>query len=371
MTNRGRIAAAVTGMILALVFTAGTARAARIKDIAYFMGDRSNDLIGYGLVVGLKNTGDTTSTPFTISTLANLLNNMGVQIDPTKTTLKNVAAVMVTGRLPAFARVGTRIDVDVSSIGDATSLGGGTLLMTPLKGPNGKVYALAQGALSIGGFSVSGASGSGVQQNDPTVGLISGGAIIEKEVPVSYAGLHTLDLALMTPDFTTAVRVAAAINSALPQTEAQAVDAGMVKVEVPASDKEDTAVLISRVENLQVTPEVVAKVVIDERTGTIVMGENVRIAPCAVAHGSLTVQISERPTVSQPLPFSQGTTQIVPRTRVKVQEKKAHLAVIGGGVTIGQVVAGLNAIGATPLDLINILEAIKAAGAMSAKLQII
>lgn len=371
MKNRGLIAAAVTGIILTLLLSAGTARSARIKDIAYFQGDRPNDLIGYGLVVGLKNTGDDTSTPFTIYTLANLLNNMGVYMDPTKTTLKNVAAVMVTGRLPAFSRIGSRIDVQASSIGDATNLGGGTLLMTPLKGPNGKVYAIAQGPLSIGGFSAAGASGSSVQQNHPTVGLISGGAIIEKEVPISYAGLHTLDLVLRTPDFTTAAKTAAAISSAIAGTEARAVDAGTVRLVVPSSDEGDTADLISKVENLDVTPDVIAKVVIDERTGTIVMGENVRIAPCAVAHGSLTIQITEKPTVSQPLPLSQGTTQVVPRTSIKVQEKKAHLALIGGGVTIGQVVAGLNAIGATPLDLINILEAIKASGAMSAELQII
>ncbi len=371
MAKSRRITAAVTCLILTLLVLSGTTRAARIKDIAYFMGDRSNDLIGYGLVVGLKNTGDDTSTPFTTATLANLLNNMGVQIDPSKTTLKNVAAVMVTGRLPAFSRPGSRIDVIASSIGDATSLGGGTLLMTPLKGPDGKVYAIAQGPVSIGGFSAAGSSGSSVQQNHPTVGLISGGATVEKTVPVNYAGLPTLDLALTNPDFTTAARTAAAISRALPDTEARAVDAGTIRLNVPSSYQNDTADLIAKVENLDVTPDVVAKVVIDERTGTIVMGENVRIAPCAVAHGSLTVQITEKPTVSQPLPLSQGTTQVVPRSGVKVQEKKAHLAVVGGGVTIGQVVAGLNAIGATPLDLINILEAIKAAGAMSAKLQII
>jgi flagellar P-ring protein precursor FlgI len=371
MKNTRLIAAAAASVIVMLLLSAGTARSARIKDIAYFLGDRSNDLIGYGLVVGLKNTGDDTSTPFTIYTLANMLNNMGVQMDPTKTTLKNVAAVMVTGRLPAFSRVGSRIDIQASSVGDATSLGGGTLLMTPLKGPDGKVYAIAQGPLSIGGFSASGASGSSVQQAHPTVGLISNGAIIEKEVPVNYAGLHTLDLVLKTPDFTTAAKTAAAISRAIPDTVARPIDAGTIRLEVPASDRGDTVDLISKVESLQVTPDAVAKVVIDERTGTIVMGQNVRITPCAVAHGSLTVQITETPTVSQPLPLSQGTTQVVPRTGIKVQQKKAHLAVVGGGVTIGQVIAGLNAIGATPLDLINILEAIKASGAMSADLQII
>ncbi|MDR3557628.1 MAG: flagellar basal body P-ring protein FlgI [Syntrophobacteraceae bacterium] len=371
MTNKGRVAAVITSTVLVLLLSAGAARSARIKDIAYFLGDRSNDLIGYGLVVGLKNTGDDTSTPFTIYTLQNLLNNMGIQMDPTKTTLKNVAAVMVTGRLPAFSRVGSRIDVQASSIGDATSLGGGTLLMTQLKGSDGKVYAVAQGPLSIGGFAASGQSGSSVQQNHPTVGLITSGGTIEKEVSVRYNGLHTLDLVLRTPDFTTAQKMAQAISRAIPQAAARPVDAGTIRLEVPPSDQNDTVNLISKVENLEVTPDVIAKVVIDERTGTIVMGQNVRIAPCAVAHGSLTVQITEKPTVSQPLPFSNGKTTVVPRTGIKVQQQKAHLAVIGGGVTIGQVVSGLNAIGATPLDLINILEAIKASGAMSAELQII
>ncbi|MGC9195543.1 MAG: flagellar basal body P-ring protein FlgI [Syntrophobacteraceae bacterium] len=371
MINRKRIAAIVSGSIVALLLWSGAAGAARVKDIAYFLGDRSNDLVGYGLVAGLKNTGDDTNTPFTVSTLQNLLNNMGVQMNPSVTMLRNVAAVMVTARLPAFSRIGSRIDVQASSVGDATSLAGGTLVMTPLKGPDGKVYAMAQGPLSIGGFSASGASGSSIQQNQPNVGLISNGATVEKEVPVNYAGLHTLDLVLMNPDFTTAERTAAAITRAIPEAPARAVDAGTIRIQIPAEDQHYTVDLISRVEGLQVTPDQVAKVVIDERTGTIVMGDNVRIAPCAVAHGSLTVQITETPTVSQPLPFSNGTTQVVPRTGIKVHQKKAHLAVIGGGVTIGQVVAGLNAIGATPLDLINILEAIKASGAMSAKLQII
>ena len=328
--------------------------------------------MGYGLVVGLKNTGDDTSTPFTIYTMANLLNNMGVQMDPTKTTLKNVAAVMVTGRLPAFSRVGSRIDVQASSIGDATSLGGGTLIMTPLKGPDGKVYAIAQGPLSIGGFSAGGASGSSVQQAHPDRRADKQRGDNRKRSPgklrrLAYAGPGAED-----PGFYNRRQNGGGdFANAIPETAARPVDAGTVRIEVPASMQNDTADLISKVENLDVTPDVIAKVVINERTGTIVMGENVRIAPCAVAHGSLTVQITETPTVSQPLPFSQGTTQVVPRTGIKVQEKKAHLAVLGGGVTIGQVVAGLNAIGATPLDLINILEAIKASGAMSAELQII
>jgi flagellar P-ring protein precursor FlgI len=278
---------------------------------------------------------------------------------------------MVTAKLPPFSRSGSRIDVQASSIGDAKSLEGGTLLMTPLKAPDGKVYAVAQGPISIGGFAAGGASGSNVQKNHPTVGFVSGGAMVEKEVPVQYSELPALDLVLKSPDFTTAHKTAAVICGALPEVGAHAVDAGTVRLEVPPSQRGEMVDLITRVENLEVQPEAIAKVVVNERTGTIVIGEHVRIAPVAVAHGSLTVQITEKPTVSQPLPFSQGTTQVVPQTSIQVQEGKGHLAVVGGGVTIGKVIEGLNAIGATPRDLINILQAIKAAGAMDAELEII
>ncbi|HYA40615.1 MAG TPA: flagellar basal body P-ring protein FlgI, partial [Syntrophobacteraceae bacterium] len=339
--------------ILAFLFSAGNAGAARIKDLAYFLGARPNSLIGYGLVVGLKQTGDSTNTLFTINTLANLLQNMGIVFDPTQAKTLNVAGVMVTAKLPPFCRSGSRIDVQASSIGDAKSIEGGTLLMTPLKGPDGKVYAVAQGPVSTGGFSASGASGTTIQKNHPTVGFISGGATVEKELPVHYSGLAELDLVLETPDFTTAHRTAATICSAIPEVIAHAVDGGTVRLEVPPSQREEIVDLITRVENLEVNRDEIAKVVINERTGTVVIGEHVRIAPVAVAHGSLTVQITEKPIVSQPLPFSNGVTKVVPQTSIQVQESKAHLAVVGGGVTIGQVIEGLNAIGATPRDLIN------------------
>ncbi len=371
MKKKGRFSIVCIGMILAFLLSAGTANAARIKDMAYFLGARSNALVGYGLVVGLKNTGDTTTnTLFTMTTLANLLQNMGITVDPTQAKVKNVAAVMVTAKLPAFSRTGGRIDIEASSIGDATSIEGGTLLMTPLKGPDGKVYAVAQGPVSTGGFSASGASGSSVQKNFPTVGFVSGGALVEKEVPVQYAQLPALDLVLKVADFTTASKTADAICSGVPGVSAHAVDAGTVKIEVPPSQRSEMVALITQIENLEVQPDVIAKVVVNERTGTIVIGEHVRIAPVAVAHGSLTVQITEKPTVSQPLPFSKGTTTVVPQTSIQVQESKGHLAVVGGGVTIGQVIAGLNAIGATPRDLINILQTIKAAGAKDAELDI-
>jgi len=358
-------------MVLAFLILTGTAEAARIKDLGYFLGTRSNELIGYGLVVGLKNSGDSTNTLFTINSLANLLENMGINFDPTQAKTQNVAGVMVTAKLPPFSRSGSRIDVQASSIGDAKSLEGGTLLMTPLKATDGKVYAVAQGPISTGGFAVSGASGSNVQKNHPTVGFISGGAIVEKEVPVQYADLPSLDLVLKTADFTTAHKTAAAICGAVPEINAHAVDAGTIRLEVPPSQRSEIIDLITKVENLEVQPDAIAKVVVNERTGTIVIGEHVRISPVAVAHGSLTVQITEKPNVSQPLPFSNGSTKVTPQTGIKVQESKAHLAVVGGGVTIGQVIEGLNAIGATPRDLINILQSIKAAGAMDAELEII
>ncbi len=344
---------------------------ARIKDIAYFIGNRPNMLIGYGLVVGLNGTGDKDKTKFTVSTLANLLDNMGIHVDPDEIKVKNVAAVMVTARIPAFARVGTKLDVQVSSIGDAKSLMGGTLLLTPLKGPDGEVYAVAQGPISIGGFAFGGAAGGGVQQNHPTVGHISNGAIVEKEIPISYQNYDVLDLTLRNPDFTTASKMAKAINAAFGKNIAKARDAATVRINIPDKANGNLIDFISRIENIEVVPDSVAKVVINERTGTIVMGENVRISPVAVAHGNLTVSITEQPYVSQPLPFSQGKTTVVPQTQVEVQEEKAHLAIVGGGVTIGQVVEGLNAIGATPRDLINILQAIKAAGALQAEIEII
>ncbi|MHC1725553.1 MAG: flagellar basal body P-ring protein FlgI [Syntrophobacteraceae bacterium] len=371
MMKKGCLISACLSLVLTFLLSAGTANPARVKDIAYFLGSRSNALIGYGLVVGLNNTGDNTNTLFTVNTLANLLDNMGIHVDPAQTKTKNVAAVMVTAKLPPFSRIGSRIDIEASSIGDAKSLEGGTLLMTPLKAPDGKVYAVAQGPISTGGFAVSGASGSSVQKNHPTVGFVSGGALVEKEVPVQYAELPSLDLVLKSPDFTTASKTAAAILKSVPGVSARAMDAGTVRVEVPQGQRGEMVAMITQIENLDVQPEIVAKVVVNERTGTIVIGENVRILPVAVAHGSLTVQITEKPAVSQPLPFSQGQTVVTPQTSIQVQEGKGALAVVGGGVTIGQVIQGLNAIGATPRDLINILQSIKAAGALQAEVEII
>ena len=367
-----RRAALILSLLLtaSILFSGSEALATRIKDIAYFLGTRPNQLIGYGLVVGLNGTGDNTNTLFTVNTLANLLDNMGIHVDPNQTKIKNVAAVMVTAKFPAFARVGTRIDVEASSIGDAKSLAGGTLLMTPLQAPDNKTYAVAQGSVVTGGFAISGASGSSVQKNHPTVGYISEGALVEKELNVSYADLQRLDLVLKAPDFTTANKTATAVNKALGGQFAQALDGTTIRIEVPPDYRQQSVAMLTRIENLEIQPEMIAKVVINERTGTIIMGEGVRISPVAIAHGNLTVQITEKPAVSQPLPFSQGKTTVVPQTNIQVQESKAALAVVGGGVNIGEVIQGLNAIGATPRDLLNILQAIRAAGALQAELEV-
>ncbi|MHC1745226.1 MAG: flagellar basal body P-ring protein FlgI [Syntrophobacteraceae bacterium] len=348
-----------------------SAHAVRIKDIASFRGTATNPLIGYGLVVGLNGTGDKDKTQFTVSTLANLLDNQGIHVDPAQVKVKNVAAVMVTAKLPPFARVGTRLDVQVSSIGDAKSLEGGTLLMAPLLGPDGRTYAVVQGPISVGGFSAGGQSGSSVQKNHPTVGFISGGGTVEKELPGQYDDVGVLDLVLKTPDFTTANKIVGGINKTMGGGCAKAVDAASIRLQVPSSHKDRLVEMMTELENIEIQPEMVAKVVVNERTGTIVMGERVRISPVAIAHGSLTVQVSEQPKVSQPLPLSNGQTVVTPESKVEVQEGKGALAVIGGGVTIGEVVHGINAIGATPRDLINILQAIKAAGALQAELEII
>ncbi len=360
---------AILGCLLAWVVP--NVHGARIKDVARFMGVRPNALFGYGLVIGLNGTGDNNKTQFTTSTLANFLDRMGIHVDPDSVKVKNVAAVMVTAKLPPFARIGTKLDVQVSSIGDAKSLEGGTLLMTTLQGPDGQVYAVAQGPVSTGGFSASGASGSSVQKNHPTVGYISQGAVVEREFPVRIEDLGQLDLVLNNPDFSTADQTARAINLALGGPYARAVDGATIQVGVPPSYRSDIVGLISQVEALEIRPDTPAKVVINERTGTIVLGENVRISPVAVAHGNLTVQISEQPAVSQPLPFSQGRTVVTPQSTVQVQEGKGSINVLGGGSTIGQVVQGLNAIGATPRDIITILQAIKASGALHAELEII
>ncbi|MDY6986471.1 MAG: flagellar basal body P-ring protein FlgI [Thermodesulfobacteriota bacterium] len=357
-------------LILVLLLLSTSAHAVRIKDVADIQGVRQNQLVGYGLVVGLDGTGDTTKATFTIESVASMLEKMGVTIDSNDIKVDNVAAVMVTADLPPFARVGSRIDVLVSSIGDAENLHGGTLLFSPLKGADGHVYAVAQGPVSTGGFSAGGTGGE-VQKNFPTVGRVVDGAMIEREIPSSFDKKEILSLTLHSPDFTTASRVAKAVNSALSADLAQTPDPGTIHLRVPEQYSGNTVALVSFIEGLEVTPDAVAKVVINERTGTVVMGSSVRISTVAIAHGNLSIQIKQSADVSQPFPFSEGETVVVPETQLSVKEGNNKLFLVDAGVSIGEVVRALNALGVSPRDLIAIFQAIKAAGALQAKLEII
>ncbi|KIX13534.1 flagellar basal body P-ring protein [Dethiosulfatarculus sandiegensis] len=355
---------------LICLILAESAFAIRIKDMASLRGVRKNQLLGYGLVVGLNGTGDKSSTTFTVQGLTNMLNRMGVKVTPGQVKVKNVAAVMVTAELPPFARQGNRLDVTLSSMGDASSLAGGTLLITPLKGLDGKTYVVAQGPVSVGGFQAGGAAAT-VSKNHPTVGRIPRGGMVERELPLNFRDLKNLTINLHTPDFTTANRIARKINQALPNLRARAEDSATVKINMPPND--DQVGIMAKLENLEVRPDMSAKVVVDERTGTVVMGEAVRISTVAVASGALSISITEGAEVSQALPLAQGgRTVVTPKTQVEVGESKKALRLVkGGGVSIGEVVKALNALGATPRDLITILQAIKAAGALQAELEII
>jgi flagellar P-ring protein precursor FlgI len=348
--------------------------AARLKDIASIGGVRPNQLIGYGLVVGLDGSGDrgrgSGGRDFTVQSLVSMLERMGITVDPRDVKVRNVAAAMVTAQLPPFARPGSQIDVTVSSMGDAKSLQGGTLLLTPLRGVDGAVYAVAQGPISLGGFTASGA-GARVQKNHPTVGLIPGGATVERSINVNLAGRDQVTISLHRPDFTTAQRIAQRINSTAASEIAQPIDSGTIAVAVPPTWMDNVVNFVASLESLEIAPDTIAKVVLDERTGTVVMGENVRIATVAVSHGNLSIQVREQPAVSQPLPFSGGQTTIVPDTQITVEEEQRRLFVLEGGATIGELARALNAIGVTPRDLIAIFQAIKAAGALHATLEII
>ena len=349
-----------------------TAEAARIKDIANFRGVRQNQLVGYGLVVGLDGSGDSTKSEFTQQSLSSLLERMGVTVDPEDIKVENVAAVMVTADLPPFARSGSRIDVLVNSIGDAKNLQGGTLLLTPMKGVDGKVYAMAQGPVSTGGFSYGKGTGTGVQKNFPTAGRVVGGATIEREIHTRFNSRESLTLALHKPDFTTATRMAMAINSAFADSLAKAADAGTVEVRIPDLYKERTVEMVALIEGIGVTPDNISKVIINERTGTVIMGENVRIATIAIAHGNLSIQVNKTDRVSQPLPFSRtGETVVTSDRELIVEEGTNPLFLVESGVSIGEVVRALNALGVSPRDLIAIFQALKAAGALQAELEII
>jgi flagellar P-ring protein precursor FlgI len=357
--------------LLALVLSAIPAGAAsRIKDIVDFEGVRDNQLVGYGLVVGLDGTGDDMKkkAPFTRESLIGMLERLGVKIDRTDTDLetKNLAAVMVTATLPAFSRQGSEIDVTVASLGDATSLQGGTLLATPLIGADGEVYAVSQGNITIGGFKATG-DAEAVVRGVPTSGRIVRGAIVEREIPFELNTLSAVKLSLRNPDFTTAQRVTDAINAAIGAGTAHALDSATVQLNA-AQYPGGASALLTNIEQLPVEPDQQARVVVDENTGVIVMGENVRISKVAIAQGNLTIRVTETPQVSQPSPFSStGVTVVVPRTDIEVQEDKDRkLAVLPAGVTLEQLVTGINSLGVGPRDLISILQSIKAAGALQA-----
>jgi flagellar P-ring protein precursor FlgI len=344
--------------------------AARLKDLMEVEGVRGNYLVGYGVVVGLKGTGDGDQTKFTVQSVVNMLEKFGVRVPKEQVKLKNAAAVMVTAYLPPNVKLGQRIDVQVSAIGDAKSLQGGTLLITPLIGPDGQVYAVAQGPVSIGGFAAGGA-GAQVAVNHPTVGRVPNGAIVEREVPAGdLNSLDRITLSLRTEDFTTAQRVAEALNQYLRGNYAKAVDMKTIELEVPKTYRGRVVPLLAEIGNLEVRPDIPARVVIDERTGTVVIGENVRISKVAMAHGNLSVEVRETPQVVQPFPFGQGETAVVPRTEVKAKEEKARIVVLEEGATLGELVRALNAVGATARELIAMLQAIKEAGALHAELVI-
>jgi flagellar P-ring protein precursor FlgI len=345
--------------------------AARIKDLVDIQGVRQNQLVGYGLVVGLEGSGDGKKSKFTIQSMAAMLEQMGITVETDDIAVKNVAAVMVTADLPAFARVGSRIDILVSSIGDAKTLQGGTLLFTPLKGADGQIYAIAQGPVNTGGF-IAGGEAAAVQKNFPTVGRVPNGALVEREIAYNFNHKKTLALALHDPDFTTVARITKSINMALDNHYASASDAGTIEIKVPDNYLGNLVGLVSLIERLEVTPDRVAKVVVNERTGTVVMGELVRISTVAIAHGNLSIEIRESATVSQPAPFARrGRTVTTPQTDISVQEEANKLMIMPAGVSIGEVVRGLNALGVSPRDLIAIFKAIKAAGALQATLEVI
>jgi flagellar P-ring protein precursor FlgI len=349
--------------------------ASRIKDIVEFEGIRDNLLIGYGLVVGLKGTGDRlANSPFTQQSLVAMLERLGVNTRDTNVNTRNVAAVMVTGTLLPFSRQGTRIDVTVSALGDASDLLGGTLLVTPLMGADGEIYAVAQGQVAVGGFNVQGDSGTTVSKGVPTSGRIPNGAIVEREIVFDLAGMERIRLSLRNPDLTTAQRVAEAVNAYLGEASATPSDPATVELVVPAGYRANVAGLLADIEQLAVEPDQTARIIVDEQSGIIVMGANVRIDTVAIAQGNLTIRVTETPQVSQPEPFGpeSSETVVVPRTDITIDEEPGkRLGVINQGISLGELVAGLNALGISPRDMISILQAIKAAGALQADLEIL
>jgi len=347
-----------------------SAGAVRIKDLTDIEGVRANQLVGYGLVVGLNGTGDSKSTGFTIQSLLNMMERMGLTVEANTVQVDNVAAVMVTAELPAFARAGGRIDVAVSSVGDAANLAGGTLMMTPLKGADGQYYAVAQGPLVVGSLAFGGKAAK-VQKNHPTSGRVPDGAIIEREIFNDFESRNVLNYRLKDADFTTLTRMTQVVNDYFGEPVARSIDAVAMTVEAPVSYQGRMADLVAEIEALDVVPDSAARIVVNEKTGTIVMGNDVRISTVAVSHGNLSLVIGESASVSQPNAFGKGDTVVVPKTTVKVSEEKGNLIVMSMGASIGDVASALNAIGASPRDLIAIFQAIKASGALHAELVVL
>jgi len=361
------------GILLVAATVSGNASAERVKDIASVAGVRSNQLVGYGLVVGLDGTGDQTSqAPFTIQSIRNMLANFGITIPANANPqLKNVAAVTVTAELPAFSKPGQTIDVTVNSMGNAQSLRGGSLLMAPLRGIDGQVYAIAQGSLIVSGFGISGQDGSRISVNVPSAGRVPNGATVEREVPSNFANTPYVMLNLNTPDFTTATRLVQGINKLLGDQTAQALDAVSVRIAAP-TDASQRIAYLSTLEGIEIEPgDAPARVIVNSRTGTVVIGSHVRVTPAAVAHGSLSVTITERQDVSQPNPLASGNTVVSPRSQISVEQPEARMFVFNAGVNLDEIVRAVNQVGAAPGDLVAILEALKEAGALRAELIVI
>ena len=373
----GRRRSSLLALILLLVFAASAADASRIKDVASIEGVRDNQLIGYGLVSGLRTTGDSVvGAPFTIQSLISMMNRMGVNLtlDPKQITAKNVAAVIVTARLPPFAKPGTQIDVIVSSIGDAKSLQGGTLLMTPLKAPDGQIYAVAQGPVTLGGF-IGGKAGDTTSKNHSTAGRVPNGAIVEREVTVDLASWESISVVLHQPDFTTALRLSEAVDHVFGKDTALPVSAGVVRVALPKDYHGKIVQYLAAVEGLDIEVDQRARVIVNERTGTVVMGGHVRISTVAVAHGNITIQVKTKLDVSQPgaplIGNAAGQTVVTPEVETTVKEDPARFMLLEQSVTLSDVVRGLNSVGITPRDIVAILQALKAAGALQADLEVI
>jgi flagellar P-ring protein precursor FlgI len=364
----GCVAIGVVGLFL----LCAPALASRVKDLAHVEGFRSNQLFGYGLVVGLNGTGDRQNTEFTVQTLANLLQEYNIRVNPGDIRVKNVAAVIVTAEVPGFVQPGTRLDATISSLGDAASLSGGVLLITPLKGPDGRVYGVAQGPVSLGGGYTALGPGAKISKNHQTSGRITAGVLLERAIPsqiVSSDGQVRINLA--KPDFTTAVRIAEALNSSSLNISAQPVSPGVVAVNVPARFRSNPVGFISALEAVEIAPDQPARIVVNERTGTVIIGRDVRIAPVAVAHAGLHITVKTQQQVSQPNPFGRGQTAVVPDTAISVREPENRQLVEipgGQGVALSDIVQALNALGVTPRDLIAVFEALREAGALQAEL---